>query len=270
MKLFGIEINKPDNVTEEEIIAMVNDYHEHGLLNVDEKIMIKNIFEFSDKEASNIMTARNNILALPIQTTIEDALNFFMDNNKSRIPVFEENIDHIKGILHFRDLVKAYMSCEDKSILIGSIENLIMEPTFVPEVKKVDSLFRQMQKNRLQMVIVIDEYGQTEGIVAMEDILEEIVGSIQDEHDDDEKMVIKSENDNEFVVDGMIKLDEVEDMLGISFGEQEVETLNGFLISKLEHIPEEGEDFETDVEGYSFKILNVENKCIKNVLVRRR
>lgn len=270
MKFFGIDINKGDDVTEEEIISMVEEGHEQGVLNMDEKEMIQNIFELSDTEASNIMTPRNNILSLDGNTTVKEALDYFLEVKKSRIPVFEENIDHILGVLHFRDTVNAYMNYENREVLLKEADGLLREAYFVPETKKIDSLFKTMQKEKIQMAIVIDEYGQTQGVLAMEDILEEIVGNIQDEYDDEEEYIHESENKDEYLIDGMTRLEELEERFDVSFGESEFETLNGYMISKLEHIPENGEVFETDVGDYCFKIVNVENKCIKTVLVKRR
>lgn len=270
MKLFGIDINKGEDVTEEEIISMVEEGHEKGVVNRDEKEMIQNIFELSDTEAAQIMTPRSNILSIEDKTTVEEALCFFLENKKSRLPVFEENIDHIVGVLHFRDVVTAYMTTENRKKEVFELEGLLREPFFVPETKKIDSLFKSMQKDKIQMAIVIDEYGQTQGIIAMEDILEEIVGNIQDEYDEEEETIHESENEDEYLIDGMTRLDELEERFEISFGDSEFETLNGYMISRLEHIPEEGEAFETEVGDYCFSIVSVENKCIKTVKVKRR
>ncbi len=269
MKLFGSD-NKDDDF--ENIASLISEREEQGLLNTDEKEMIKNIFEFSDKEASNIMTPRNNILATENTRTIEEALHYALKISKSRIPVYVDNIDNIVGILHFRDLVKAYMDKDNRNKAIKDVEGLLYDAVFVPEAKKVDSLFKQMQMNKQHLVIVIDEYGQTEGIVALEDILEEIVGNIVDEFDDaDEENLIKQVgNEDEFIIDGITRLDELEEKFDISFGEREVETINGYMISELGHIPEEDEKFEVDVGPYTFSSKKIENKCIKSVLVKRR
>ena len=142
------------------------------------------------------------------------------------------------------------------------------EPVFVAQTKNINELFRQMQSSKTQMVIIVDEYGQTDGLVAMEDILEEIVGNIQDEFDE-EKNYIKSRGHNEYVMEGKTPLEELEDSLGIPFDMEQYETLNGFMISKLEHIPEPGENFEFKYQGYLFKILSVKKKMIETVLVKK-
>lgn len=260
MKFFNKE---KEDITEEEIISLVEESTESGVLNPDEKEMIQNIFELSDKEASNIMTPRANILSIPSDIGIKEALDFAIEVKKSRIPVYEDNIDHIVGILNFRDLVIAYLDGNKHSV-----DEFIREAMFIPETKKIDILFKEMQQSKQQLSVVVDEYGQTQGIVAMEDILEEIVGNIQDEYDDEIDPIQPSRNEDEYIVDGTMRLEELEDQLGIDFGENEVETLNGYMISRLEHIPEDGEHFVIDVGEYSFGIQSVENHCIKSVLVK--
>lgn len=268
--LFGIqEDDNSEDVTEEEIISMVNEGHEQGVLLATEAEMINNIFEFGDKEAQNIMTHRNNILAIDRNMTLEDALDYMLNEHKSRFPVIEENIDNIIGILHFRDAFGAHREQSNRSRPVGDIEGLVREAVFVPETKNIDVLFKSMQHTKTQMVIVVDEYGQTAGLLAMEDILEEIVGDILDEYDEDEAHIEETENADEYIIDGITPLDELEERFGISFHEDEFETLNGFLISKMEKIPEENEEFSIEVDGYGFGILSVENRMIKSVLVKK-
>lgn len=270
LKLFGIRVDdNSEDVTEEEIISMVNEGHEQGVLLATEAEMITKIFEFGDKEAQDIMTHRKNILAIDRDMTLEKALDYMLMESKSRFPVYEENIDHIIGILHFRDAMRAHRVPENLSLPVGDIEGLIRETMFVPETKNIDDLFQNMQQTKTQMVIVVDEYGQTTGLLAMEDILEEIVGNIMDEYDEDEEYIEETENADEYIIEGMTPLEELEERFGISFQEEDFETLNGFLISKMDKIPEEGEEFSVDVGGYEFKILSVENRMIKSVLVSK-
>lgn len=270
LQLFGIsgEINTED-VTEEEIISMVNEGHEQGVLLATEAEMITKIFEFGDKEAQDIMTHRKNILAIDKMISLGEALDYMLSESKSRFPVYEENIDHIIGILHFRDAMRAHRNPENTAKPVGEIEGLVREIMFVPETKNIDALFKIMQQTKTQMVIVVDEYGQTSGLLAMEDILEEIVGNIMDEYDEDEDYIEETENADEYIIEGMTPLEELEERFDISFEEEEFETLNGFLIAKMDKIPEENEEFSIEVEGYEFKILSVENRMIKSVLVTR-
>ena len=270
LRIFGISVNNDsEDVTEEEIISMVNEGHEQGVLLATEAEMITKIFQFGDKEAQDIMTHRKNILAIDRNMTLSDALDYMLSESKSRFPVYEENIDHVLVILHFRDAMRAHREPGNMSLAVGDIDGLIRETMYIPETKNIDDLFKDMQRTKTQMVIVVDEYGQTTGLLAMEDILEEIVGNIMDEYDEDEAYIEETENDDEYIIEGITPLEELEERFEISFNEEEFETLNGFLISKMDKIPEENEEFSIDVDGYSFRILSVENRMIKSVLVTK-
>ncbi len=270
LRIFGIHGSEgTEDVTEEEIISMVNEGHEQGVLLATEAEMITKIFEFGDKEAKDIMTHRKNILAIDRNTVLGEALDYMLSESKSRFPVFEENIDNIIGILHFRDAMRAHREEGNMALPVGEIEGLLRDAVFVPETKNIDDLFQNMQHTKTQMVVVVDEYGQTTGLIAMEDILEEIVGNIMDEYDEDEEHIEETGNADEYIIEGITPLEELEERFGISFYEEEFDTLNGFMISKMDKIPEEDEEFAIDVDGYEFKILNVENRMIKSVLVTR-
>lgn len=270
LHIFGINGGREaEDVTEEEIISMVNEGHEQGVLLATEAEMITKIFEFGDKEAHDIMTHRKNILAIDRNMTLGDALDYMLSESKSRFPVYEENIDHIVGILHFRDAMRAHREEGNMALPVGDIEGLLREVMFVPETKNIDALFQNMQHTKTQMVIVVDEYGQTMGLIAMEDILEEIVGNIMDEYDEDEEHIEETGNADEYIIEGITPLEELEERFGISFHEEEFDTLNGFMISKMDKIPDENEEFSIEVDGYEFKIMSVEKRMIKSVLVRR-
>ena len=270
LRVFGIHTNgNTEDVTEEEIISMVNEGHEQGVLMASEAEMITKIFEFGDKEAHDIMTHRVNVLGIDRNTTLEEAIDYMLSESKSRFPVFEENIDHIIGILHFRDAMRAHRTEGNMELPVGEIPGLLREARFVPETKNIDALFETMQHTKTQMVIVVDEYGQTSGLVAMEDILEEIVGNIMDEYDEEEAHIEKTGNADEYIIEGITPLEELEEWFGISFCEEEFETINGFMISKMDKIPEEDEEFSITVDNYEFQILQVENRMIKSVLVKR-
>ncbi len=270
LRLFGVKVEDDlADVTEEEIISMVNEGHEQGVLLATEAEMITNIFEFGDKEAHDIMTHRNHIVAVEGDMPLKEAMAFMLDANNSRFPVYDENIDHIIGILHLRDAMKLHASQEDLNLPVKDIEGLLREAVFIPETKNIDRLFQMMQSSKTQMVIVVDEYGQTSGLIAMEDILEEIVGNILDEYDEDEDYIEATDNADEYIIEGKTPLEDLEERFHISFEEEEFETLNGFMISKLDKIPEENEDFDINVGDYNFKILSVENKMIQSVLVTK-
>ncbi len=254
---------------EENILSMVNESHEQGYIEASEAEMISNIFEFGDKQAQDIMTDRSNITAIEAEMTLSEAMNFMLNESNSRFPVYKENLDHIIGIIYLKD---AFRIARNKSLLdmpIGEVEGLLRTAHFIPETRNVDDLFKTMRATKLQMVMVIDEYGQTSGLVALEDILEEIVGNIMDEYDEDEGHIEQKAN-NKFIIDGMTPLEELEERFEISFGEVPVETINGYLISKMERIPSEKDRFSIDVEGYNFKVIEVENKMIKKVVVAKK
>lgn len=254
---------------EENILSMVNESHEQGYIEASEAEMISNIFEFGDKQAQDIMTDRSNITAIEADMTLNDAMNFMLNESNSRFPVYKENLDHIIGIIYLKD---AFRIARNRSLLdipIGEVEGLLRTAHFIPETRNVDDLFKTMRATKLQMVIVIDEYGQTSGLVALEDILEEIVGNIMDEYDEDEGHIEQKAN-NKFIIDGMTPLEELEERFHISFGDVPVETINGYLISKMERIPGEKDRFSINVEGYNFKVIEVENKMIKKVVVAKK
>ena len=270
LRLFGIKKDEAlADVTEEEIISMVNEGHEQGVLQAAEAEMITNIFEFGDKEAQDIMTHRGNMTCVDGEMPLKEAVAFMLEANNSRFPVYEENIDHIIGILHLRDVVRIHASDEGLNRPVKEIEGLLREAVFIPETKNIDALFQMMQASKTQMVVVVDEYGQTAGLLAMEDILEEIVGNIMDEYDEDEEYIEATDNADEYIIEGKTPLEELEERFEITFDSEEFETLNGFMISKLDKIPEEDEEFDIDVGGYNFKILSVENKMIQSVLVTK-
>ena len=268
MHLLGRGNAAPAADVEETIINMVNEGHEHGLIQASEAEMISNIFEMGDKEAQDIMTNRTNITAIDGAIPLKDAITYMVNGKNSRYPGYEENIDHIIGILHFKDAMRLHVDESSKNVPIRELEGLLREAHFVPQTKKIDELFKEMQSNKWQMVIVIDEYGQTDGLVAMEDILEEIVGNIQDEYDEDGEY-IEEKGKDEYVIEGKTPLEELEERFGITFETEDYETLNGFLISQLDRIPEPDEQFDVDYAGYHFQILSVENKMIQSVLVSK-
>lgn len=265
--LFGMRnLHNQSEVTEEEILSMVNEGHELGVIESSEAEMISNIFEYGNKEAKDIMINRSNMVALDGKLHLGDAIELMLNEQYSRYPVYEENLDHIIGVLYLKDALRLRAG---ESILmksIQSIKGLLREPVCIPETKNIDDIFKIMQSEKLQMVIVIDEYGQTSGLIAMEDILEEIVGNIMDEYDEEQEH-IEEKGGNKYVIDGSTPLEELEDKLGIEFN-SEFETLNGFMISKLEHIPEENEKFEFAFEGFLFQILESGEKKVKSVLVK--
>ena len=257
-----------DDVTEEEIKSMVNEGHEQGVLLASEAEMINNIFEFGDKEAKDIMTHRKNLIVIDGNLSYNDAVSFIIENSKSRYPVYLDDIDNIIGVLHIKDAFAFAQKNEVFRTSIKDIPGLIREVDFVPETLNIHSLFKMMQAKKSHMVIVVDEYGQTSGAVAMEDILEEIVGNIEDEHDEEETL-IRQNPDGSYLMNGLASMPEVIELLGLPVDEDAFETLNGFLVSLLEKIPNDGETAQINMYGYDFNVLKVEDKMIREVLVRK-
>lgn len=257
-----------DDVTEEEIKSMVNEGHEQGVLLASEAEMINNIFEFGDKEAKDIMTHRKNLIVIDGNLSYNDAVSFIIENSKSRYPVYLDDIDNIIGVLHIKDAFAFAQKNEVFRTSIKDIPNLIREVDFVPETLNIHTLFKMMQAKKSHMVIVVDEYGQTSGAVAMEDILEEIVGNIEDEHDEEETLIRKNP-DGSYLMNGLASMPEVIELLGLPVDEDAFETLNGFLVSLLEKIPNDGETAQINMYGYDFNVLKVEDKMIREVLVRK-
>lgn len=260
--------NEDQEKIAEEIIQKVEEGYQKGVLSKREMKMICNIFEYMDEEARDIMTHRKHIVALDGETGLEDAIRFVLEENYSRFPVYEEDIDTIVGMIHLRDLMSCYFDTALKDVKIKELKDYIRPVQFIPETRGIDKLIQEMQRDKCHMVVVLDEYGQTEGIVTMEDIVEEIVGNIQDEYDVEEEMIQQKE-DGSYLVDGTTQLSDLEDLLNIQFEEEDYDTINGYLISCLERIPSEDEDASVQFDGYCFKAAAVDGKMIRKVRIEK-
>ncbi len=266
LRIVGIKpFDLTDNVTEEEIISMVNEGQEQGVLNAGEVEMISNIMELGDKEAQDIMTPKKKIIAVNSEMPLDEALHFMLSEKYSRYPMYEGNRDNIIGILHMKDMISAYISDELKNKPISEIAR---EPYFVPDTMNINILFHDMQAKNIHMAIVIDEYGQTDGLVALEDFIEEIVGNIQDEYDVEESMILTVEEDS-VTVKGSISLEELEDELDITLHNEDYDTLNGLLISLMDRIPADGEQAILEYQGYRFDVLETRNKMTHQVRITK-
>lgn len=260
MKIFNKKAE--EEKVEEEIISMVNEGNEQGLIEDSEAEFITNIFEFTDKECRDVMTARLNVMAIDKHTDVEKVMEIMLENNYSRYPVYDGDLDNVVGIIYFKDFVKAYLSDKGRTI-----EQIMVQASFVHPTYNIAKLFKRMQTAKIHMVIVVDEYGQTEGIVTMEDILEEIVGNILDEYDDASDD-IKKRGDS-YIVTGKAELDEVSDVLGIEFPDEDFQTMNGFLLYELGRLPYEDEEIEIVYQNYRFVSLSVSNNMINEVRITK-
>ena len=254
---------------EEGIISLAMEGHEQGVILDSEVEMIHNIFEFNDTDAKDIMTHRKHIAALDASMTFREMLQFIEGENYSRYPVYQDDIDNIIGVVHIKDILNLILKQEIMDQPISQLEDLIHEITFIPETRNINTLFKGMQLKKTHMVIVVDEYGQTSGLVTMEDIIEEIMGDIEDEHDEEEQNII-TESEGVYIMDGMAPLDEVCELLDIEDEElEEFDTLNGYLVSIIDKIPSDDETFQLQAFGYEFDVQLVENKMIKTVKVKK-
>lgn len=255
-KLFGVSEQTEETVTEEEIRMMVDVGQESGTIDEDAKEMINNVFEFNDITASEIMTPRTDISAVDINDDIDEVLDELGDYRYSRIPVYDETIDEIKGILFVKDILKHVKS--NKKI---KIKNLVKEAYFVPESKMINELFKELQQNKKQMAIVVDEYGGTAGLVTMEDILEELVGNIFDEYDEIEKEYEKID-ENTYMINGGVNINDLKKILKVDIPEGDYDTLSGYLIEELGRIPDDKEKPVIETDKITYKVEEYEDKRI--------
>ena len=243
-------------MTEEEIRMMVDVGEEKGSIEEEEKELINNVFEFNDKVASEVMIHRKDIYAIEIHSDINDILGELKEYKYSRIPVYEDTIDNIVGILFIKDLI-AYLNT-NKEV---KIKRIMRDAYFVSESKMINELFRDLQKNKHQMAIVLDEYGGTAGLITMEDIIEELVGNIFDEYDDVEKDYEKLD-DNTFMISGGVSIFELRKILDVEIPEGDYDTLSGYLIELLGRIPEDEENPIIETENVTYKIEEYEERRI--------
>ncbi|HHW45529.1 MAG TPA: HlyC/CorC family transporter [Clostridiales bacterium] len=247
-------------VTEEEIRMLVDAGEEKGVIEESQKEMINNIFEFDDIVAADVMTHRTDIVAVEINQSLNDVLEQAISEGYSRIPVYKEDLDEICGIIHVKDLLQ-YVG---KNLVDCKISDIMREPYFVPESKRCRDLFNEMTEKKLQMVIVLDEYGGTAGLVTIEDLLESIVGSIQDEYDDEQEEYQKL-SDNVYTFEGTSDIEEIEQILGVKLPEGEYDTIGGFIMSVIGRIPQPGEHPVIEANGYSFTVEEAAERRITRV-----
>lgn len=260
-KLFGVSEKDEEVVTEEEIKMMVDEGEEKGSIEENEKELINNVFEFNDTTVSEIMTHRTDIFALNIDMNVNELIEELEEYTYSRIPVYEETIDEIKGILYLKDLLK-YVKTK-RNI---KLKNIIRPAYFVARSKPIDELFKELQKNNNQMAIVLDEYGGTAGLITMEDILEELVGDIFDEYDEIEKEYEKID-ENTYLVSGSINISDLSKILEVEIEQGDYDTLSGYLQEKLGRIPADEEKPVIETEKITYKIEEYEDKRIIKVKV---
>ncbi|MBO7397965.1 MAG: HlyC/CorC family transporter [Clostridia bacterium] len=259
LRILGIDPNeKDDDVTEEEILLMVNEGQEQGNIDDDESELINNVFEFDDTTCGDIMIHRTEIVALPEDVSFERLIEVAKEERYSRIPVFRDSIDNIVGIIHIKSLIGLDAEHFD-------IKNMLLPVVFVPESQKIDDVLDVLKKNKSHLAVVLDEFGGTAGIITMEDIIEELVGTIQDEYDDQEELtenLVEKTGENEYTISGHAEIDGLNDELGIEIESEDYNTLSGFAVDMLGEIPPENSHPEFTYKNLRFTVLESSNKLI--------
>lgn len=253
------------NKAEEEILTLVEEGQEKGLIEDDTKDIIENVFDFDDTVAYEIMTHRRDMVSVDYKEDIEKIIDTAIASGHSRIPVFKEDIDNIIGILYVKDMLKFVGKAIPDDF---SIESILRKAIFVPRTKDLHSLYELMIKEKIQIVIVVDEYGGTEGIITLEDLIEDILGSIQDEYDDEEEE-IKKINDSKFTVDGSTSLEDISELTGESIYAEDCETIAGFIFDKLGRVPQDNERPEIEEGKLKIKVLETDERRISKVLIEK-
>ncbi|MBV7273858.1 HlyC/CorC family transporter [Clostridium sp. PL3] len=264
VKIFGMNLdNLEEKVSEEEIRSMIKVGEENGVINEIEKDMIDGIFKFDDTLAKEIMTPRTSVFGLEVSTPIDELLNQVAEEQYSRIPVYENDIDNIIGVLYMKDL---FIQLKNKNINNLSIKNLLRPAYFVPETKNIDALFRELQNTKNHMAILIDEYGGFSGIVTIEDLIEEIMGNIFDEYDDNIDDIKKIDS-NIYLVNGLIPIDDINESLNINLPSDDIDTIGGFVVTLLGTIPKDDDASVVEYDNLKFKIEKVNEKRIEELKI---
>ena len=241
LRLLGVDPNKPtDSITEDELRTIVEVGHEKGVIESEEKEMINNAFDLGDSVARDIMVPRIDMSFVDVEASYEELMEIFRRDHYTRLPVYEDNTDNVIGIINMKDLILL----EDRAAF--SVRDYLRQPLFTFESKKLSELMIEMRKTSNNIVIVLDEYGATAGLITLEDILEEIVGDIRDEFDADEEDELKEISKGEYLADGSMNLDDINDRLGLELVSEDFDSLGGFMIDRLEHLPAEGEEVDTE------------------------
>ena len=262
LRLMGIKGEQKRALTEEEILLMVNEGGESGVIEESQAEMISNIFDFDDIEVREVMTHRTEMIAIEDNRPVTEAIKLIIDEGFSRIPVYHENNDNICGVVFAKDLLRLVLDDSGKD---SPVSEFMREIMFVPESNKCGELFEQFTTQRVQIAVVVDDYGGTAGIITMEDLLETIVGSIQDEYDDETEEIIKL-SDGKLEVLGTAGCEEVMEALGKEY-DGDYDTIGGFVTELLGHIPEDGETAELEWENIRFSIAEVSDKKIVRLRV---
>ena len=252
-------VNK--QMTESELRTIVNVSHEDGVIEGEEKEMITNVVDFGDSIAKDIMIPRADITMAPVDAAYEEILDYFMEEQYSRLPIYEENKENIIGILHMKDLF-FYQNRTEEAF---SIREVMREPYYTYEYQKTSGILEELRKNSVSITIVLDEYGAAAGMITLEDLLEEIVGEIRDEYDDYEEEIIKQIDEHQYEVDGGAKIGDVNDALGLDLASEDYDSIGGYVIELLDHLPEIGETGQN--ERALFEVLEADKTRVERIRI---
>jgi CBS domain containing-hemolysin-like protein len=257
------ENNQEGSVTETELISLVEAGQEEGVLEQEEQKMIVSIFRLGDTLVREIMVPRIDMLALDVNTPIDQTMDALQESGHSRVPVYKDLVDNILGLLYAKDLLGIWREGKHEV----SLSDHLRQAYFVPEAKKVDDLLAELQAKRIHMAIVVDEYGGVAGLVTLEDIVEEIVGEIRDEYDQAEELVYQAINDDEYLFQGRIDLDDFNDIMGTQLPNSEADTLSGLIYSRIGRVPTAGDHVQ--IEGLQLTVEQVVGQQIRKVRAQR-
>jgi len=261
--LIGVKPEDADTqITEEELLTIIDVSKEEGVIEDEEHEMINNLFDFGDSQARTVMVPRIDMVFADVNNSYDELLGIFKDNMFTRLPVYEENTDNVIGILNMKDL----LLCADKENF--SIRDIIREPYFTYEHKNTAELFVEMRKSSISLAIVLDEYGATAGLITLEDLLEEIVGEIRDEYDTDEEDPIEQLNEREFLVLGSTNLEDLCEKLDLDFTSDDYDTIGGYLIGLLDHLPEKNEIIITD-DDILLRVEQMDKNRIEKIYIKK-
>ena len=253
-----------NQMTEGELRTIVDVSVEDGVLEKEEKSMINNVVDFGDSKAKDVMVPRADMALVSVDATFDEVFEIFNEEHYSRLPVYDENKDTVIGIVYLKDLF-FFQNQADKKNTAFSIRNIMREPFFVYEYQKTSSIMAEMRNRFVSLAIVLDEYATAVGLITIEDLIEEIVGEIRDEFDMDELKMITKLSDNHYEIDAAMKLSDLEDSIGISLESEDYDSLGGYVIELLDHLPNVGETVKKD--GITFQVVSMEKNRIDRIAI---
>lgn len=259
----GKKVQDPPFISEEDILSVMNVGEKEGAIEPAERKMLTGALELKDTMVREIMVPRVDMIALEENSTLLEAVKVIQQEGFSRYPVFRESIDSVVGVVYAKDLLKVMYERGQEVLGRMKIKEIMHPPFFIPEMKKIDVLLQEFKKNMVHLAVIVDEYGGTEGLVTIEDIIEQVMGEIMDEFDEGENSGIKKINEQEFIIDSKTPINDLERELDITFPESDFETLGGYLLERFEKVPKVGE--ETSVNGFHFRILAASRSKIEKV-----